>query len=448
MEERSCSRRSSQQSGARAARSRSSTLALSYAGVIVAYRRCRRGSWTAARRPAGSSSPSDTTSFRSPHTRSSLVSRLRRSAAAGRSDRPRSGRRRGRRPRRPRRAFTPVVARLGVPGWYREHSDLDYEGLSGLPENWVYNTGDEESPMRRLVATLLSPLASAYVLVVALVYVVSRRLTIWWGPARAVAVRGTPVHAHAAALAALAVGLVCSRSPSAGSCPRCWRPSPSQPARRSSSRTRRSDPRRATRRRSRALRQNAEEEPEASTDPLSPSESSTASHLRNLRDGMRAVLEHPQGTASGTRASSPRGRGSRSRRASPPTRRSGSTRASQAWPPSSSGTSPCSLRCCAARPGSAAFAGVLLLALQTDVIGVHWLAVALWGPRGSRSARHAGSARLALRRPRRQPSPSRARARRAFARRVGSSAQSRPGATGSRRPAIGAECTIEVVVCP
>jgi hypothetical protein len=30
----------------------------------------------------------------------------------------------------------------------------------------------------------------------------------------------------------------------------------------------------------------------------------------------------------------------------------------------------------------AAFAAVLLLALQTDVIGVHWLAVAVWGAAG------------------------------------------------------------------
>ena len=30
----------------------------------------------------------------------------------------------------------------GVPGWFAEQLGLDYEGLSGLPENWVYNTGD------------------------------------------------------------------------------------------------------------------------------------------------------------------------------------------------------------------------------------------------------------------------------------------------------------------
>ena len=47
----------------------------------------------------------------------------------------------------------------GVPGWFREQLGLQYRGLSGLPENWVYNPGDER-PLRRLVSTLLSPLAT------------------------------------------------------------------------------------------------------------------------------------------------------------------------------------------------------------------------------------------------------------------------------------------------
>src|SRR5262245_8949397 len=70
----------------------------------------------------------------------------------------------------------------GVPGWYREQLGLDYEGLSGLPENWVFNTGHEDNPIRRLVSTFLSPLASAYVLVVALVFLASRRFRIWSVP--------------------------------------------------------------------------------------------------------------------------------------------------------------------------------------------------------------------------------------------------------------------------
>ena len=96
----------------------------------------------------------------------------------------------------------------GVPGWYREQLGLDYEGLSGLPENWVFNTGDEENPIRRLVSTFLSPLASAYALVVALIYVLSRPFRWWWGLI-AVLLYVALLYTHTrAAFAALAFGLV------------------------------------------------------------------------------------------------------------------------------------------------------------------------------------------------------------------------------------------------
>ena len=96
----------------------------------------------------------------------------------------------------------------GVPGWYREQLDLDYEGLSGLPENWVYNTGDEQNPIRRLVSTFLSPLASAYALVVALIYVVSRRFRWWWGVLVVVLYAGLLYTHTRAAFGALVAGLV------------------------------------------------------------------------------------------------------------------------------------------------------------------------------------------------------------------------------------------------
>ena len=69
---------------------------------------------------------------------------------------------------------------LGAPGWFAEQLGLAYRGLSGLPENFVYNTGDEQ-PLRRLVSTFLCPLATSYVLVVALLLTAA-----WWtryGPA-------------------------------------------------------------------------------------------------------------------------------------------------------------------------------------------------------------------------------------------------------------------------
>ncbi len=55
----------------------------------------------------------------------------------------------------------------GAPGWFHRQLGFDYRGLSYLPENFVYNTGNEH-PLRRLVSTFLSPLASSYLFVVAL----------------------------------------------------------------------------------------------------------------------------------------------------------------------------------------------------------------------------------------------------------------------------------------
>jgi hypothetical protein len=55
----------------------------------------------------------------------------------------------------------------GAPDWFTHQLGFDYQGLSGLPENFIYNTGDEH-PLRRLVSFFLSPLATSYMLVTAL----------------------------------------------------------------------------------------------------------------------------------------------------------------------------------------------------------------------------------------------------------------------------------------
>ncbi len=57
----------------------------------------------------------------------------------------------------------------GTVGYFHNQLGFDYgKGLSGLPENFVYNTGNELDLLRRLVSTFLSPLATAYLCVVAL----------------------------------------------------------------------------------------------------------------------------------------------------------------------------------------------------------------------------------------------------------------------------------------
>lgn len=67
--------------------------------------------------------------------------------------------------------------RSGAVGWYRDQLGFDYgRDLSGLPENFVFNPGDER-PLRRLVSTFLSPLATAFMLAVALL--MARRAWVW-----------------------------------------------------------------------------------------------------------------------------------------------------------------------------------------------------------------------------------------------------------------------------
>ena len=96
----------------------------------------------------------------------------------------------------------------GVPGWFGDQLGLDYKGLSGLPENWIFNTGDENNPIRRLVSGFLSPLATSYVLVIVLLYLVARRRTWWTVTAGAIAYAGLLWTHTRAAYLALALGLV------------------------------------------------------------------------------------------------------------------------------------------------------------------------------------------------------------------------------------------------
>jgi hypothetical protein len=272
----------------------------------------------------------------------------------------------------------------GVPSWYGEQLGLDYRGLSGLPENWVYNTGDEENPIRRLVSTFLSPLASAYAFVVALIYVVSRHLHWWWALVSALLYVGLLYTHTRAAFAALGVGLVVlgvvqrrmapvvlavgSVVVSAGFLAAYSSIGPSTSY---------------TPEELEVLRANAEREPGESTDPFSPAESSASSHWQNLRDGVETVLEHPQGYGLGNA-------GVVAKRTDVTIRAGESTYAELGVDTGMAGAAAFALWSLALLLAllrrepwvAAAFATVLLLALQTDVIGIHWLAVAVWGAAG------------------------------------------------------------------
>jgi hypothetical protein len=272
----------------------------------------------------------------------------------------------------------------GVPSWYGEQLGLDYRGLSGLPENWVYNTGNEENPIRRLVSTFLSPLASAYAFVVALVFVVSRHLRWWWALVAALLYVGLLYTHTRAALVALAVGLVvlgvvqrrmapvvlavASVVVSAGFVAAYSSIGPSTSY---------------TPEELEYLRENAEREPGESADPFSPGEASASSHLQNLRDGVEAVLEHPQGYGLGNA-------GVVAKRTGVEIKAGESTYTELGVDTGILGMAAfvlwsLTLFLALLRREAwvaAAFAAVLLLGLQTDVIGIHWLAVAVWAAAG------------------------------------------------------------------
>jgi O-Antigen ligase len=271
----------------------------------------------------------------------------------------------------------------GVPGWYREQLGLTYEGLSGLPENWVLNTGDEQNPVRRLVSTFLSPLASAYVLVVVLLLLAARRMTrltvglalllyagVLWTHTRAAylaLVGGLLVLALLtrsrwpvlAAAVSLGFGVAFVEAfPTIG-------PSTSY-----------------TRAELEYLREHGAERPDDSEDPLAADESSVASHWRSLRDGLETVLEHPYGYGLGNA-------GVTAKRTNVEIRAGESTYTELGVDAGLVGMVAFVAWCLALlvalrrRPGlCAAFAAVLALGLQSDVIGVHWLAVVVFALSG------------------------------------------------------------------
>jgi hypothetical protein len=272
----------------------------------------------------------------------------------------------------------------GVPGWYREQLGLEYEGLSGLPENWVFNTGDEQNPIRRLVSTFLSPLASAYALVVALIFVLSRPFRWWWG-LLAILFYVALLYTHTrAAFAALAFGLVVLALAQRRVAPAVLAlasvlvsalflvaypsigPSTSY-----------------TPEELEWLRENAEQEGDESGDPLAGDDASTESHWRNLREGVRVVIEHPQGYGLGNA-------GVVAKRTGVEIRAGESTYAELGVDAGIAGVTAFVLWSIAVLVGLwrreawlvAAFATTLAIGLQTDVIGIHWLAFTVWAAAG------------------------------------------------------------------
>jgi hypothetical protein len=179
-------------------------------------------------------------------------------------------------------------------GWFGEQLGLTYHGLSGLPENFVYNQGGGVI-YRRLTSSFLSPLATGYMLVVAMFFIPFRARR--HGPALAVLLFAALLLTHTrAALIALVLGLLVLAVMRRAAFPAVLALAVAvlgfgfvkvygDVAPRAH----------FTAAELRVQEQHAHQNPQVSNDATSANEASTSEHLRSLRDGARTVIRHPWG---------------------------------------------------------------------------------------------------------------------------------------------------------
>jgi O-Antigen ligase len=185
----------------------------------------------------------------------------------------------------------------GVPRYFREQLGFDYHGPGGMPENFAFNS--EDGVFRRLISTFLSPLATGFMLVVALLLAgadgLRRRVALPLAALCAVAFLFTlsrsSVLALAGGLAVLAIALrrpwpvagaaatvavgVVFASVFTSLAPRTHFLPEDLPYQEQEARARGALP--------------------AGEGVIDPGEPSIRSHLTNLRDGLEKVVRHPQG---------------------------------------------------------------------------------------------------------------------------------------------------------
>jgi hypothetical protein len=275
--------------------------------------------------------------------------------------------------------------RSAVVDYFHKQLGYDYNGTGGLPENFVYNTGSEDHFLRRLVSVFLSPLASAYLMVVALLLAAALR-----GRTRLVIAVGALASAallftfSRSSLIALAAGFVVL----AAVWRRWWPLAAAVATVAVSIAWVHVFPSIAptghwTRQDLVEQRQNARVEQGNPNSPLSTSEPSIHNHLTSLRDGARTVIHHPQGFGLGNA-------GQTASRTGTPIKAGESNYtelgveagllAALLWILWNVGILARLVR--AAPPVAAAFGAALVLAVQTDVIGDPWMGYVLWGLAG------------------------------------------------------------------
>ena len=279
----------------------------------------------------------------------------------------------------------------GAVGYFHRELGYDYHGPGGLPENFAFNSSD--GLFRRLVSTFVSPLATAYMLVVALLLLATvRRLRPLAVGLAAVCAGGLLWTFSRSSIVALAIGLVVIAAArrrwwplgaavvvvAAGFgfaaifhtiAPRTHWFEKDIPYQQAQAKVKGPLPRGS-----------------GLSGTVSLGEPSIKSHLDSLRDGIRTVVHHPQGDGLGNAGTTAQRFGV--------TLRAGESNYTElgvetgivgallfitwsvallarlvatAWKGDR-----------AAAGVAAALAATLALAVQTDAIGVPWLAYALW----------------------------------------------------------------------
>jgi hypothetical protein len=267
-------------------------------------------------------------------------------------------------------------------GWFQHQLGLDYgPGLSHLPQNFVYNAG-ENVVFRRLTSTFLSPLATAYLLVVAMFFVPLRKR---WGLALAALLFAAILWTHTrAAVVALAAGLLVLALVRRRAQLLAWAILVAVVAFAFIKGYDHFAPRTHFTAAEKVVQeQNGAKAPSVSHDPTSVDESSTSEHLSSLRDGAKTVLKHPWGFGLGNSGVS-------ASRTHVDLKAGESTYTELGVETGLAGGLVFIAWCLALARATlrrfawlgAAFVAVLVLGLQTDVIGVPWIAVVVWAAVG------------------------------------------------------------------
>ena len=274
----------------------------------------------------------------------------------------------------------------GAPDWFSKQLGFSYQGLSNLPENFIYNLGNNH-PVRRLVSFFLSPLATSYMLVTALILCAAwlpnvRPRLVLWIPVTTLLFAGLLwTHSRSSYLAlALGLGVFAALRPQ-------WRLGlalaavavlgvgfafvKAYPH---------IAPKTSFTTSEKHFQESNASKPGAGAAVTGLEDASTSSHLRNLRDGIRTVLHHPQGYGPGNA-------GSTAERTCHTCIKAGESTYTElgvdagllggllfaAW----SLVVLVRLARCSAWL-TAAMVAMLALALQTDIIGVPWVVYVLW----------------------------------------------------------------------